>query len=394
MNISKLVKKVLLEFDEEKQQPRALAPEDQRNLLNGVLQNCPSYSQYRDRQIKFIKKDKMNPFSDLKNMGLDYGYYFTIPTKGGGGYIVFGVLDPKAPNKALLTYRIIEKKSPERVPNGMGSECEQVMELKMLGQGQTPLSAQAMAQFKAFLNTEGAGYASLTEPQAENINLYAEVPYSKLTYRDGTPVFNPVPAGNGYAWVQTGMKYSTQNKPKQIEAMLQKQGFTLDEPVDAESDTYLYSFYVKDIATDWPSLSNQKNALRPNQIIYPERDILYPDRKTCKTVIKKLYECSQGTGQDCGVDLFRNKIQALTCAKFKDGKILGGEFLGGVLGVKDEFNNLLTIAPPRKGGEYGLGKIKNLVGKVQYGSVGNVTTESLQKKINRVLNEQRKKFSY
>ena len=393
MNISKLVKKVLLEVDEEKQKPRVLAPEDQRNLLKGVLDNCQKYSPYRDREIKFIKKEKMNPFTDLKNMGLDYGYYFTIPTKGGGGYMIFGVLDPKAPNKALLAYRILEKKSPERVPNGMGSECEQVMELKMLGQGQTPLSDQAMKQFEAFLNTEGAGYASLTEPQAADINLYEKVPYSKLTYRDGTPVFNPVPAGNGYAWVQTGMKYSTQNKPKQIEAMLHNQGFTLNEPEDAESDTYLYSFYVKDIADDWPSLSNQKGALRQNQIIYPEREILYPDKKTCRTIIKKLYECSQGTGQDCGVDLFKNKIRVLTCAQYKDGKIGNGEFLSGALGVKDELNHLLSIAKPRPGGEYGLGKLKHLVGDARYGSVGNVT-ESLQNKINRILNEKRKKLSY
>ena len=60
--------------------------------------------------------------------------------------------------------------------------------------------------------------------------------------------------------------------------------------------------------------------------------------------------------------------------------------VGGVLGLKDEYENLL-----RRGAPYGLADLKRVLGKAQYGSI---TKESIDKKINNILNEQRKKFSF
>ena len=60
--------------------------------------------------------------------------------------------------------------------------------------------------------------------------------------------------------------------------------------------------------------------------------------------------------------------------------------VGGVLGMKDEFQNIMQRGKP-----YGLSDLKRVVGKAQY---GDVQKESLESKINFILNEQRKKLRF
>jgi hypothetical protein len=375
MNISKILRRVLLEDDEKKQATND--KEDQYGLLNGVIKNCPGLN-LNGRSIRFLTGDELNAFTDLKNTGIDPVYYVS-QKYGNLMYVIFGVMDPKVKKPALFAYSLTlsgSEAEPIRVPNGSAKLCEQLKNIEDLGQ--VYLSPQNLAQFNNFIEKEGSGYAVLQDPK--NISLYEKVPYKDLQYRDGKPVFDPIPAENGYAWILTGVDYSTAKLPVELEKMVDIQGFTFNQPTDLSADDNRYSFYIKDIMNDFPALKSQKDAIRPNQIIFPKADLMVPpNRETCRAAIKKLDYClKSSSGVDCQKDLLKNKITVLRCGDLK--------MFGGVLGVKDEYENIL-----RRGAPYGVADLARVLGKAQYGSVQK---ESLDKKINHILNEQFKKFRF
>jgi hypothetical protein len=376
MNISKILRRVLLE-DDEKKQARGNDKAGQYDLLNGVMQNCPTLN-LKGKSIRFLEDNELNAFTDLKNTGVDPVYYVS-QQYGDLMYIIFGVKDPNVKEPALFAYSLTpsgEEAEPKKVPNGSGRWCEQLKNIEDLGQ--VYLSPQAQAQFNNFIKKEGAGYAQLQEP--DDISLYKKVPYKDLQYRDETPVFDPIPAENGYAWVKTGADYTSANLPNALTGMVETQGFTFNQPTDISADENRYSFYLKDIMNDFPALMSQKNAIRPSQIIFPKADLMVPpNRQTCRAAIKKLDYClKSSSGVDCQKDLLKNKITVLRCGDLK--------MVGGVLGLKDEYQNVL-----RRGAPYGVADLARVLGKAQYGSVQK---ESLDKKINHILNEQFKKFRF
>ena len=382
MNISKILRRVLLEYDEKKQ-ARGNDQAGQYDLLNGVIKNCPTLN-LTGRPIRFLKGNELNAFTDLKNTGVDPVYYVS-QQYNNLMYIIFGVLDPSVKEPALFAYSLTligEEAEPQKVPNGSAKMCEQLKNIEDLGQ--VYLSPQAQAQFNNFIKKEGAGYAVLEDPK--NISLYEKVPYKDLQYRDKTPqgepipVFDPIPAEPGYAWVKTGVDYTSANLPDALKNMVDIQGFTFNQPTDLSADDNRYSFYLKDIMNDFPALMSQKNAIRPSQIIFPKADLMVPpNRETCRAAIKKLDYClKSSSGVDCQKDLLKNKITVLRCGDLK--------MFGGVLGVKDEYENVL-----RRGAPYGVADLARVLGKAQYGSVQK---ESLDNKINRILNEQFKKFKF
>ena len=376
MNISKILRRVLLE-DDEKKQARGNDKAGQYDLLNGVMQNCPTLN-LKSRPIRFLEGNELDKFTDLKNTGVDPVYYVS-KQYGDLMYIIFGIKDPKVNGSALFAYSLTfngEEAEPIKVPNGSGKLCEQLKDIKDLGR--VYLSPKAQEQFNNFIKKEGAGYAQLQEP--DDISLYEKKPYKELQYRDGTPVFDPIPAEDGYAWIKTGADYTSANLPNALTGMVETQGFTFNQPTDISADENRYSFYLKDIMNDFPALMSQKDAIRPNQIIFPKADLMVPpNRKTCKAAIKKLDYClKSSSGVDCQKDLLKNKITVLRCGDLK--------MFGGVLGVKDEYENVL-----RRGAPYGVADLQRVLGKAQYGSVQK---ESLDNKINRILNEQFKKFRF
>ena len=376
MNISKILRRVLLE-DDEKKQARGNDKAGQYDLLNGVMQNCQTLN-LKSRPIRFLEGNELDKFTDLKNTGVDPVYYVS-QQYGDLMYVIFGVKDPNVREPALFAYSLTfsgNEAEPKRVPNGSGRWCEQLKNIEDLGQ--VYLSPQAQAQFNNFIKKEGAGYAQLQEP--DDISLYEKVPYKELQYRDGTSVFNPIPAEDGYAWVKTGVDYTSANLPNALTGMVETQGFTFNQPTDLSADDNRYSFYLKDIMNDFPALMSQKDAIRPNQIIFPKADLMVPpNRETCRAAIKKLDYClKSSSGVDCQKDLLKNKITVLRCGDLK--------MFGGVLGVKDEYENIL-----RRGAPYGVADLARVLGKAQYSSVRK---ESLDKKINHILNEQFKKFRF
>jgi hypothetical protein len=373
MNISKMLRKILLEDDKVK--ASGLNYNDQYSMLDGVIKNCRSMSGFQGRSIKFINPDKFNMFPEVQQSGVKQAYYVTAPI-GNAFYMVFGIDDPNVETPALLAYKIVEGQTPERVPDGLGSQCEQLMNIKDLGK--VNLSPQNKAQLDAFIESVGSANVEMSEP--ENIELYDKYPYANLEYDDGRPVFNPVPRQPGYIWVRKGLKQKRANLPDAIEQMLNKQSFTGDQTkFDITSDSARYGFYLKDIMNDWPALTSQRNALRPRDIMYPLPEILDPTREQCRTSIKKLDYCIKSpVGKDCGVDLFKNKFIALRCGDKK--------MVGGVIGMKDEYENVM-----RTGAPYGVADLKRVVGKAQY---ADLQKESLENKINSILNEQRRKFNF
>ena len=376
MNISKILRRVLLE-DDGKKQARGNDKAGQYDLLNGVMQNCQTLN-LKSRPIRFLEGNELDKFTDLKNTGVDPVYYVS-QQYGDLMYVIFGVKDPNVKEPALFAYSLTfsgNEAEPKRVPNGSGRWCEQLKNIEDLGQ--VYLSPQAQAQFNNFIKKEGAGYAQLQEP--DDISLYEKVPYKELQYRDGTSVFDPIPAENGYAWVKTGADYTSANLPNALTGMVETQGFTFNQPTDLSADENRYSFYLKDIMNDFPALMSQKDAIRPNQIIFPKADLMVePNRETCRAAIKKLDYClKSSTGVNCQKDLLKNKITVLRCGDLK--------MVGGVLGLKDEYQNVL-----RRGAPYGVADLARVLGKAQYSSVRK---ESLDKKINHILNEQFKKFRF
>lgn len=379
MNISKIIRKILLE-DDEKKGALGLNPEDQYEFLNGVINNCPQLSMFKGRTIRNIKNDDINPFPEIKAKGITVAYYAT-GIIGSSYYMIFGIINDEASNrlktKSLLMYKITADGTPEIVTDGAGGKCEQLMNIRDLGK--VNLSAKNQAQLSAYTEYKGAAYVELEKP--EDIELYDQKAYKDLTYDDGRPVFNPIPVEPGYVWIQKRIKQKVRNLPQAVEDTLSLQGFTGDETkFDVMSDSAKYKIFLSELIKDWPGFTSQPDALSPTDFAYPTAAILNPDKQTCRTAIKKLHYClTSSSAKDCGVNLFKNKITVLRCGDFN--------MVGGVLGVKDEYKKVMEAGRP-----YGVSDLRRYFEKQNKG--GQRQFESLEKKINSILNEQRRKFKF
>lgn len=373
MDISNIIKKVLLE--QETKTVMGLDYKDQYGLLSGIQQNCDSLSFLKNKPIKELDKKNWYLFPEIESKNLDKVAYISAqPTEGQGDfYVIFGIVDENAPKRALLSYRIFPSGKAERLKEGLGSQCEQLKALEDLGIAQ--LGPKDEATLQEFVNNSGGVYVRF---DPKNPIQYEQVLYKDLKNTSTGQRVLPNYNGNGYLWRKVGLKQQTQDKISQIESMLSSQSFTTKAPEDLTADENKYSFYFKDIKNDWPGLTSQVGVGRDTDVIYPMNEILYPDKKTCRTTIKKLYNCiTSDTARDCGVDLFKNKFIALRCESPK---------IGGILGLEDEFDRIKL-----NGGPYGVANLRRAVGKAKY---GDIKESSIEKKINIFLNEELKKFRF
>jgi hypothetical protein len=111
-----------------------------------------------------------------------------------------------------------------------------------------------------------------------------------------------------------------------------------------------------------------------------------PTRENCRTAIKKLSECSKSaTGIGCRQNLFINKITALMCGD--------KNFIGGALGIKDEYAELLQDS-----GDFGLSKLnyarREGVKRQQAPKDLTGINESLKKKVSKYLSEEYKRRNF
>jgi hypothetical protein len=110
-----------------------------------------------------------------------------------------------------------------------------------------------------------------------------------------------------------------------------------------------------------------------------------PTPDQCREFVRLLKACKNNdksvTKDQCNENLIQRKLSTISCNK-------KGMFkAGGILGLKDDFENL--IGDPTY---YGLQKLANGLGTV---TQGNITAEStLEFKINNLLNEEHRKFSF
>ena len=172
------------------------------------------------------------------------------------------------------------------------------------------------------------------------------------------------------------------------EALLNKQKFTRLEknlpPDSAEANT---GVLLKDLAVDYPSLSDAATK-EPNLKVYPMLGTLpVPERESCRNVIKLLSKCKNEKGiatTECYQNLWANKYLAIQCQK--------KNFVGGAIGVKDEFEDLQTDGTSRFG-------LANLMAALKRGTQVSSAPqkdfsikESLDKRVSKALNEEFKRI--
>lgn len=399
MNISRIVRRVLSERKVDfGTTVKSVTPEPAKfkakgqnenisyEFLESVIRNCKDIANgaFVNKPVYTFNNDMLYKFPELEATGVKDVAFVTADVGGGDYYIAFGKKDDKAPKPALFAYRIAPNEQPDYIENGLGGRysCQALTKIEDLGQ--TQLSPENTLKLNKYIETVGAANVSLQEPDVD-INLYDKKSYKDLKYpTTNAPVFDPVPNEPGYIWIKKGISQKLASIPDSIEKLLNSQGFTGVQPSDMESDEARYGIYIKDIMNDFPILKSQgAEAIRPGDIIYPsstgDTTVMNPSKEVCRSAIKKLDYCIKSSkGEGCAKDLLKNKFRVIRCGDFK--------YVGGALGLKDEYENVL-----RTGSPYGVADLKRLVGKAQYGAI---TEMSLKKKINFILNEERKKFRF
>jgi hypothetical protein len=379
MEISKIVRKVLLEQE-------TINWDNTYDLVNNYMQFCDTNKSFAGKKIKFLSKTSelgqniktFNKFPALVKSGKD-----NVAFVGNGNIVVFGLKNPFSKNNSLLAYNITSG-TPQRIEGGAGSQCNYFK--KMEDVGQVTLSAMDYGKVKSWAKRKGVVEFEMNKP--EDILNYREVKLSTLKDEDGKPLLsNP---GDGSIWYQVASgEVSMGNIPEELKTYMENQGFTQNKP-PIGSDVANFSFYFKDIQKDLPAFSLSQD-LRDTLIYFPEEtsEAMNPSREQCRDVIQKLDMCRtvgfQGDdkvkrkfGSSCSTDLFKNKFMSLRCQSRK--------FIGGAFGNKDEFERLLND----RTSPFGLGNLKSKLGKAQYSKV----TENIDLKINKLLNEEFKKFSF
>jgi hypothetical protein len=143
---------------------------------------------------------------------------------------------------------------------------------------------------------------------------------------------------------------------------------------------------LSDIADDLPGLEVD-DELKTTTVVWPAPGtIVEPTKESCRAAIKKLSDCSKSaTGIGCRQNLFANKITALMCGD--------KNFIGGALGLKDEYAELLQDS-----GDFGLAKLnyarREGVKRAKATTDLNQINEGLKNKVSKYLNEEYKRRNF
>jgi hypothetical protein len=378
MDIDRMIRKLLKEADETK--TLGLNYNDQYDILQKGINSCPTFSALvKGRTIKDFPSSEISKIPELA--GLDKVAYISTPLREDGmGLVFFGVKDKETEmgKKQFLSYAFKAGFKPTKYNKGWGSDCDAIQELSQLGKDTlTPEQKRALDDY---LKTNADTTAEF-EPTG-NMGEWTKKPYSDII---------PGYKGTGYVWVQTSLLNANRNVLGDTEALLNKQKFTRLEknlpPDSAEANT---GVLLKDLAVDYPSLRDAATK-EPNLRVYPmEGTLPVPERESCRNVIKLLSKCKNEKGiatTECYQNLWANKYLAIQCQK--------KNYIGGAIGVKDEFEDLLTDGTSRFG-------LANLVAALKRGTQVSSEPqkdysikESLDKRVSKALNEEFKRiFKY
>jgi len=386
MDISKKLTQILLEQEASKE-TKGVNVGDTGKVLQNTINFCQGISFLKDKAIKSMSKTSpkdpsgqplMAKFKDVYNSGKESVAFASGDDGSGNIIVVFGMQDPNLTDQALLGYRVSTGAVADRITDGIAKGCQYLQKIEDVGQQQ--LSAYDRSKLDAFIKKQG-GLFTTTDPK-DSMN-YREYKMKDLKDADRLPLLqNP---GEGIVWKKVEQDQGTMGDVAgEVDDFMKEQGFTKNKP-KAGTDEANYGFYLKDVQGDLPSLSIDPD-IRNTGIYFPDPSytseyggsVLTPDRKACKSVIKKLYDCKTKTNKaGCSANLFRDKFIALSCGDRK--------FIEGPFGKGDEYKAIFSDPGP-----YGLANLNRARGKAKYSSI----TESLNKKINKRLNEDFKKLSF
>jgi hypothetical protein len=341
MNISKIVRRVI---SEQIEQVRGLNFEDQRDILEKGRKNCPGFSDVvGSRPVKRLERSDISKFPELA--GNDEIAYISSPNPDGTLRMFFAIQNPNSRSGKVEFYTYYAKsgQAPRLYTRGWGDNCDFMQKTEELGKD--TMSEEQRKTLQSFLDSNKGTYYEFVDKA--NQGEFVKVPYSELTWpNSGRPVL-PNYKGSGYVFVRKNLENVNQDKLEQMSVALSDQGFTREEPLDAQSPEANAGFFLKDIAKDLPALASLAK-MSPNTKVWPKPGtLIVPDRGACKSAIKTLSKCSKSTSitSDCTRDLWKNKMLALQCGD--------KNFIGGAIGIGDEFDALLVDT-----GRFGLATLK------------------------------------
>jgi len=381
MNISRIIKNILLE--EETFNTEGLNYQDQYKVLEKGLANCPSLKNWipdANKKIKELPATSAIYFPEL-NAPAGPIFYVSAPYQDGnekGKIALFGLTFKEgsgSEGRTFKAYTISTEGVISIVAKGWGRTCEYFKETKQLGVG--TLTAAQKTNLDTYMAAMGDA-ASLFKPTTGE---YVQTPYTSLKNTKGELVL-PDYTGDGYIWVQKDMVNKfTKGVVKEIEPLLNAQGFTTDFP-GSGTDEGNFGFLFKDIQSDLPQLPEVK-AMDGNTIIWPT-SVATPDKNVCRTAIKTLSDCANGGVAGCTANLFKNKITAILCKK--------KNFVGGIFGLKDEYDALAADKVPNR--KFGLLKLINGIARGVDPEANKAPTtirESIKNRVFNILSEEIRK---
>jgi hypothetical protein len=340
MNISKIVKKVLSEQNDKN--VKGLNQENQIEVLKTAKEYCKGYSKYFGADVTTLENQFKGLFPGLAGVDNVAKITYENPTTKTK-FLFFGIEDPKAQTsadkKAYLGYEVRIGMQPRRFRDGWGQECDALQEVTALGTDELPAEYEAL--LKSFISRNPKFYSEFNPNSAE----FEKVMYKDLVDPQTGQLVLKGYTGPGYLWVRKGLSNQDIDVYKSLDNMLVANKLTRKRPEDVTSDEFNFAFLLSDISDDLPGLEVDDN-LRTSTIVWPAPGtIVEPTKESCRAAIKKLSDCSKSaSGIGCRKDLFSNKITALLCGD--------KNFVGGALGLKDEYASLLQDT-----GDFGLSNL-------------------------------------
>jgi hypothetical protein len=378
MNISKIVKKVLSEQNDEN--VKGLNQENQIEILKTAKEYCKGYSKYFGGDVTTLENQFKGLFPELAGVKNVAKITYDDP-KNNFKYLFFGVEDPQAQTsankKAYLGYKVVAGKKPGKFKDGWGQDCDALQEVTALGTDELP--AEYEAQLKSFISRNPTYYSQFNPNSAE---------FEKVMYKDlidpqtNKPVLSGY-KGPGYMWVRKGLSNQNIDVYKSLDNMLVSNKLTRKRPEDVTSDEFNFAFLLSDISDDLPGLEVDDN-LRTSTLVWPAPGtIVEPTKESCRAAIKKLSDCSKSaSGIGCRQNLFSNKITALLCGDKK--------FVGGAFGLKDEYASLLQDT-----GDYGLSNLNYARREgVKRAKAPSPEQTPIRESVNKYLNQEYKRRNF
>ena len=393
MNISKLLTKILTEDVNLSRTARGINYNDTflvlNNAKNSKSQTCTTLKSLGN--IKQMSPDYpmdgktplMSKFTELYNMRPDAVAYSTMQ-QGNEIIVVFGIVDPNTQSgqRGLLAYTLTQGQSPKRMPGGAGTGCAELQRAE--DYGKPNLSEYNQSILQSFLNKYGSMYAEWDKGNAQN---FKKVPLRDLRHNNQPLDWDGDPQGFVWQKVEGGSTKFSDN-PEVVDKKMKDQGFTDDQTqVEGNESLMELGFYLKDVIKDLASFQIDPSMVT-NKPYWPNGDgkvVIEPTPDQCRDFVRLLKACRSNdksvTSQQCLTGLFQRKLSTIRCNK-------KGMFkAGGVLGLKDDFESLMSDT-----GKFGLANLAAGLGKVR---MGKITAEStLGLKINKILNEEHRQFSF